>query len=105
MERLFFCYDHQTKRLDRNVPAIAGVLGSGNLEVLVEPAALNGATTIEVQTTAVGFGEIWKAVLDDIAARWSIGNVAISINDSGATPAVVCLRVDQALQLYTGTVP
>ena len=77
-------------------PVLVGVVGSGNLEVLVEPAA-GTACTVHVETSARGFGPIWQAVADDFFARHPIGGVRVSINDMGATPAVVSLRLDQAV--------
>ncbi len=81
---------------------LVGVVGSGNLEVLVEPAPLGGLCRVEVQTAAVGFGATWQAVLDDVFARHPLADVRISINDVGATPAVVGLRLDQALDAFAG---
>ena len=102
METLEFEYKGGRTALTRNKPVLSGVLGSGNLEVLVEPTDLDGACKIVVETAAVGFGETWRAVLDDVFARWPVADVRISINDAGATPAVVSLRLDQALKAYTG---
>ena len=84
---------------------LVGVVGSGNLEVLVEPAELGGACRIEILTAAVGFGPIWQAVMDDFFARHPVADVRISINDVGATPAVVSLRLDQAIESFTGAQP
>jgi malonate decarboxylase delta subunit len=81
---------------------IVGVLGSGNLEVLVEPASLGGACEIEVSTAARGFGNIWEAVMKDFIARHHPGDIRISVNDAGATPAIVSLRLDQAIETYKG---
>jgi malonate decarboxylase delta subunit len=83
------------------VAAIVGVLGSGNLEVMVEPAALGGACEIEVSTAARGFGAIWQAVMGDFFARHRAGDIRILVNDAGATPAIVSLRLDQAIETYT----
>jgi len=80
---------------------IVGVLGSGNLEVLVENAQQSGACSIEVSTSIEGFGSIWEAVLRDFFDRHRVGDVRISVNDAGATPATVALRLDQALEAYT----
>lgn len=102
METLDFEYRGGQTVAIPNKPVLSGVLGSGNLEVLVEPVALGGACRITVQTAAVGFGTIWRAVLDDVFARWPVADVQVSINDAGATPAVVSLRLDQALKAYTG---
>ena len=82
---------------------LTGVVGSGNLEVLVEHAALGGVCRIELTTAAVGFGHIWQAVLDDFFARHPLADVRVSINDVGATPAVVSLRLDQAVETFLGT--
>ena len=85
--------------------SIVGVLGSGNLEVLVESAALGGACEIEVSTAAHGFGKIWQAVMQDFFARHRAGDIRISVNDAGATPAIVSLRLDQALETYAAQGP
>ena len=81
---------------------LVGVVGSGNLEVMVESHDLGGACTVEVLTAATGFGAIWQAVLDDFFARHTLADVRISINDVGATPAVVSLRLDQAVTSFLG---
>ena len=83
-------------------PRLVGVLGSGNLEVLIEPSPLDGACTIEVNTAAHGFGAIWEAVITDFFARHPLADVRISINDNGATPAIVGLRLDQAVAAFAG---
>nr|WP_246294887.1 malonate decarboxylase acyl carrier protein [Schlegelella koreensis] len=78
-------------------PVLVGVVGSGNLEVLVEPDADAARCRVEVETSARGFAPIWGAVLRDFQARHRLAGVRISINDMGATPAVVGLRLDQAV--------
>ena len=81
---------------------LVGVVSSGNLEVLIESASLQGACEIEIQTAARGFGAIWQAVMEDFHARWQLADTRISINDMGATPAVVSLRMDQAVESMLG---
>jgi malonate decarboxylase delta subunit len=81
---------------------LVGVVGSGNLEVLIEAADLRGACEIDVQTAARGFSAIWQAVMDDFHQRWQLADIRISINDMGATPAVVSLRLDQAVESMLG---
>ena len=78
---------------------MVGVVSSGNLEVLIEPTA-DPACRITVDTPARGFDDVWAAVLGDFFARAKIGAVRISINDVGATPAVVSLRLDQAVRTF-----
>lgn len=78
-------------------PVLVGVVGSGNLEVLLEPAT-GPVFNVRVQTSARGFEPIWRAVLDDFHSRHDLAGVSVSINDMGATPAVVGLRLDQAVQ-------
>jgi len=77
-------------------PILVGVVGSGNLEVLMEPGADPAHCTIAVTTSARGFGSIWEAVARSFQREHQLAGVAISINDMGATPAVVSLRLDQA---------
>ena len=86
-------------------PVLVGVVGSGNLEVMLEPAE-GGACAVRVETSARGFGAIWQAVMDDFHARHPLAGVRVSVNDMGATPAVVSLRLDQAVaELPKGSAP
>ena len=80
-----------------NFPTVlVGVVGSGNLEVLLEPAP-EPMCRFSVQTSARGFSSIWEAVFRDFHERHSLAGVAVSIHDMGATPAVVSLRLAQAV--------
>lgn len=97
METLNFRFEKGRTRIAAQ-PNLVGVASSGNLEVLIEPVQSGGACEVEVKTAAHGFGEIWKAVISDFHARWNLGDVRIAINDMGATPAVVSLRLDQAAE-------
>jgi malonate decarboxylase delta subunit len=77
-------------------PVLVGVVGSGNLEVLLEPIP-GSECEVHIETSARGFGSIWEAVVRDFHQRHPLAGVRISINDMGATPAVVSLRLDQAV--------
>lgn len=81
---------------------LVGVVGSGNLEILIEQADLKGDCLVTVSTSITGFGETWKRVLADFADRHALSDIRISINDGGATPAVVSLRLDQAVAACLG---
>jgi malonate decarboxylase delta subunit len=107
MEHLAFELAAAGPPAPRNPPVVVGVLASGNLEVLVEPRDGGGAgrVWIEVETSAAGFGAIWEAVLRDFAARHRLAGLRVSVNDAGATPAVVSLRLDQAAEEYLGAPP
>ncbi len=95
MERLRFAFDGG-RPVGAFAPKVVGVVGSGNLEVLVEPRADAGCS-VEVETSARGFGHVWEAVLVDFRERHPLAGLRLSINDMGATPAVVSLRLDQAV--------
>jgi malonate decarboxylase delta subunit len=84
------------------IPILVGVVGSGNLEVMIEPLADSSTCRVDVITSAQGFAPIWRAVMQDFQERHGLGGVAISINDMGATPAVVSLRLDQAAAALQG---
>lgn len=83
-------------------PALCGVVGSGNLEILITAGMDPAACQVSIKTSARGFGETWRAVLGSFAAAHAAGGTAIAINDMGATPAVVTLRLAQALAEYRG---
>lgn len=83
-------------------PALCGVVGSGNLEILIQAGDQPTACSVRIMTSARGFGETWRAVLGSFTASQSAGGTAIAINDMGATPAVVSLRLAQALAEYRG---
>ena len=101
METLNYRCEQGTRRLPA-APQVVGVVGSGNLEVLIESVPQDGACTIAISTAAVGFGPIWEAVMRDFHPRWALADTRISINDMGATPAVVSLRMDLAVQTMLG---
>jgi malonate decarboxylase delta subunit len=79
--------------------AIVGVVASGNLEVLVERVLPDHECLVEIRTAAKGFGEVWNAVVADFVERYSPGGLKFSINDGGARPDTVSLRLAQAVRL------
>jgi malonate decarboxylase delta subunit len=95
LETLHFTFPGQ-RQPGRFAPVLVGVVGSGNLEVLLEPAAGTNCD-IRIETSARGFGTIWEAVVRDFHQRHPLAGVRLSLNDMGATPAVVSLRLDQAV--------
>jgi malonate decarboxylase delta subunit len=95
MERLRFEFPG-ARSAGSFAPVLVGVVGSGNLEVLLEPALGSGRCSVDITTAARGFGVIWEAVLRDFHDRHGFADLAVTINDMGATPAVVTLRLDQA---------
>lgn len=101
METLDFCFESApaTRAAD---PALCGVVGSGNLEILIKTGIEPTACRVSIKTSARGFGATWQAVLDSFASSHAAGGTVIAINDMGATPAVVSLRLAQALAEYQG---
>ena len=93
MEVLNFTYPGETKVSQR---AHVGVVGSGDLEVLLEPSSDNVAH-VRVRTSVDGYSPIWQKVLDRFFSRYR-GCVSIEINDFGATPGMVTLRLQQAVE-------
>lgn len=94
MEKLHFEFVGKNTPLPFR-PMLVGVVGSGNLEVMLEPSKV-ASCTLDITTSAQGFAAIWQAVAEDFHKRHGLAGVAVSINDMGATPAVVSLRLDQA---------
>ena len=79
--------------------ALVGVVASGNLEVLLEREGPADRCTIHVSTAAHGFQPLWQAVAEDFVARCAAGGLRISINDGGARPDTVSLRLAQGVRL------
>jgi malonate decarboxylase delta subunit len=76
--------------------AHVGVVGSGDLEVLLEPSADERAH-VSIRTSVDGYDQVWRNVLDRFFTRFS-GAASIEINDFGATPGMVMLRLEQAVE-------
>ena len=81
-----------------------GVVASGDLEILLEPPAAgdpSGSVVVRVRTSVNGFDTVWHDVLErfftrtPLAGRWEL-------NDFGATPGVVNLRLRQASEAANG---
>ncbi len=76
---------------------VSGVVASGDLEVLLEPGGA-GRTTVAVQTSVDGYGNTWTALLERLFGAGSLPAARIEINDNGATPGVVRMRIEQAYE-------
>jgi malonate decarboxylase delta subunit len=73
-----------------------GVVGSGDLEILLEPSPDTQAH-VRIRTSVDGYRTTWEAVLDRFFSRYK-GAASFEINDFGATPGVVVLRLQQAVE-------
>lgn len=99
MEDLGFRHQVRARASGARRSAIVGVVASGNLEVLVERVLPDAECAVDIKTAAVGFGEVWSAVIGDFVERHSPGGLKFSINDGGARPDTVSLRLAQAVRL------
>jgi len=77
--------------------ALTGVVSSGDLEVLLEPGT-SGRTTVLVHTSVNGFGAVWQALLNRVFCSAVLPAARIEIHDSGATPGVARMRIEQAFE-------
>jgi len=93
METFVFNYPAKRKATKR---AHVGVVGSGDLEVLLDP--VDGDTaSVRIRTSVDSFKTKWQAVLDRFFGQYDAA-VHIEINDAGATPGAVFLRLQQAVE-------
>jgi malonate decarboxylase delta subunit len=99
MEDLSFHHQARGRADGTRQMAIIGVVASGNLEVLAERVLPETECRLEIKTAAEGFGEVWDAVVADFVERYSPGGLKFSINDGGARPDTVSLRLAQAVRL------
>ncbi|EKW98425.1 malonate decarboxylase subunit delta [Ligilactobacillus saerimneri] len=93
MEKLTF----EFKNSQKVTKAVhVGVVASGDLEVLVYPTDKQ-VTSLEITTGSDGFKEVWGNVLQRFFDRYPL-LADFKINDFGATPGVVNLRLTQAME-------
>ena len=81
-----------------------GVVGSGDLEILLEPPAAgdpSDSVVVRVRTSVNGFDTIWHDVLQRFFTRTPLAG-SWELNDLGATPGVVTLRLRQAAEAANG---
>ncbi|WP_153733133.1 malonate decarboxylase subunit delta [Sporosarcina obsidiansis] len=77
--------------------AHVGVVGSGDLEIILEPND-QAVAEITIRTGVTGHQASWEAVIQrffkqhDLAAK-------VKINDFGATPGMVAVRLAQAMEV------
>ncbi len=93
MQTLNFEYPATTRAAER---AHVGVVGSGDLEILLEPTDDRKAS-VRVRTTVDGFDVVWRKVLDAFFSHHPVAG-RYELNDFGATPGVVGLRLLQVLE-------
>ena len=75
-----------------------GVVASGDLEILLQPPAADDPTdivSVRVRTSVDGFDTVWHDVLKRFFDRTPLAG-SWELNDFGATPGVVNLRLRQA---------
>lgn len=77
--------------------AQVGCVGSGDLEVLLEPGT-PGSLTIQVVTSVNGSAPRWQQLFERMFREQRLPALSISIHDFGATPGVVRLRLEQGLE-------
>jgi malonate decarboxylase delta subunit len=99
METLSYRHKAREFAAGSKLIAITGVVASGNLEVLVERVLPGTECQVDINTAAEGFGRLWEAVVADFVERRSPGGLKLSINDGGARPDTVALRLAQAVRL------
>jgi len=74
-----------------------GVVGSGDMEILMKYADLSGKVEVKIVTPVTGFDHVWKRVLEKFVREAKTGDLKIEINDNNATPFIVSMRLKQAL--------
>lgn len=102
MQTLTFEHDTRARAKGERTSAIVGVVSSGNLEALFERTLDDTKCRVEIATAVTGFDDIWAAVVRDFVERASPGGLAIAINDGGARPDTVSLRLMQGQAMMEG---
>lgn len=94
METLSFEFPAGQPPLGR---ALVGCVGSGDLEVMLEPGA-PGKLSIHVVTSVNGAASRWQRLFERMFDGQTPAAMSINIHDFGATPGVVRLRMEQGFE-------
>ncbi|VEB37564.1 malonate decarboxylase subunit delta [Legionella sainthelensi] len=100
MENMEFRFTLSGNRL-RGKRTVCGVVGSGNLEVIIEENHTS-ETLFMIQTAVDHYKPVWKMVIADFVRQHAPIGLQFTLNDNGAMPAVVLLRLAQALEEFQG---
>lgn len=100
MEKMEFRFTLSGERL-QGKRTVCGVVGSGNLEVIIEENT-TAETLFTIQTAIEHYKPVWKMVIGDFVNQHQPVGLQFTLNDNGATPAVVLLRLSQALDEFKG---
>jgi malonate decarboxylase delta subunit len=98
METIDICHSGLKPLPGRKPWALVGVVASGNLEVLLEREE-GDRCYVHIETSVPGFATVWRAVVEDFVTRAAPGGLRILINDCGARPDTVSLRLLQGARL------
>ena len=77
--------------------ALAGVVGSGDLEVLYQPSA-DKSLQVTVTSSVDGGRQRWRHLFERVGAAHALPAGRLEINDFGATPGVARLRIEQVFE-------
>jgi malonate decarboxylase delta subunit len=99
MQSLRFRYTTKRRLSGTRAKGIIGVVASGDLEILLERVLPEASCEVEIATPLRGYDATWKAVIAEFVERSSPGGLRISINDGGARPDTVFLRLMQGSAL------
>lgn len=94
MEHITLEYQSSAKALRK---ALAGVVGSGDMEALFEPQAL-GKLAVSITTSVDGSTLRWQRLFERLAANRPFPAGKLVIHDFGATPGVARLRIEQVFE-------
>ena len=77
--------------------ALAGVVGSGDMEVL-SPAEPGQTLTIDITTSVDNSRGRWEALFNRLQTVSSLPAGKLTIHDFGATPGVARIRIEQVFE-------
>lgn len=77
--------------------ALAGVVGSGDMEVLFTAADAQ-TLTVDITTSVDNSGARWKALFERLNLISGLPGGSLVIHDFGATPGVARIRIEQVFE-------
>jgi len=94
MERIELSYPATEKLANK---ALAGVVGSGDLEAMFVPHNEKTLNVI-IKTSVDGSKPLWTRLFERLALLQTLPMGILEINDFSATPGVAKLRIEQVFE-------
>lgn len=97
LEKIKFEFDSKGKNTIPKEWVHTGVVGSGDMEIILSHKEQNGKISVVLVTPVTGFNHIWEKVINKFLTDNELSDLLIEINDNNSTPFIASMRLKQCL--------